>query len=105
MNYDIDFFLNRAENTPDELWCVGTMGDGIKHCFVGQCESWMEFSALSKICGDLANAADVNDGLNLLYPQETPRFRVIAYLMDKKAEQAVAEAEAIIQNPVEVLEV
>jgi hypothetical protein len=96
-NYTVDYFIQKFEAIPDELWCVGEFVDvGGRCCAAGHCGARLnggnsnkpEYMAIQKALG--FHIYDINDGKLSTYPQPTPRARILAALRDVKA-RAVAK--------------
>lgn len=105
MKYNIDFFINKFEAIPENLWCTGLYSHGEKRCAIGHCGG---NSSVNSMEADFLNdmvrinlnlfIANVNDGQCEQYLQPTAKQRVLAALYDLKAIEAVKEAETIIQS-------
>lgn len=99
MAYDVDYFLKKFDDIPEEQWCTGVYSDvGPKgedrQCAVGHCRSEtsllfsVEVEALRGLLkkvglGDKANnsrVSDINDGRNPDFQQPTPKQRILAAL-------------------------
>lgn len=110
MKYNVDFFINKFEAIPEDLWCTGLYTKGEKHCAVGHCGGNSSVkSEEADFLHDMFRIklilfiVDVNDGLCEQYPQPHPKQRILAALYDIKSLEAVKEAETIIQtHPIEV---
>lgn len=94
-NYSIDYFIDKFEVIPEEMWCTKRYASGGgKYCAYGHCgltdsiSHTSEGLALSKISLDYLGAcfimSEINDGYNLSYQQSTPKARILAALYDVK---------------------
>lgn len=100
MKYDVDYFIQKFEAIPEDLWCMGTLTLGDKHCALGHCgvrniqtegseallSIFAEASTILKEKGVIKwhlHVAGVNDGgtwATTLFKQNTPRERILAAL-------------------------
>ncbi len=88
--YNTQFFIDKFEAIPDEKWMTKFYSDGEgRKCALGHCgiaSGWLQGSeadSLIKLLASLGtNPADVNDGHDARYKQETPKQRIIAALRD-----------------------
>ncbi len=93
--YTVEYFIKKFSKIPDSKWNVGDFisYDGKKKCALGWCgmknvdpkESL--FGKETKESTELENllnnyVADINDGRNPKYKQETPKARILAALKD-----------------------
>ena len=86
--YDVKHFIEKFEQIPEELWCVGHYVEGDKRCALGHCGVSVEgvnngeADSLEYIFD--GNVADINDGiLKYKYYGTTPKQRILAALMEK----------------------
>lgn len=88
---DVDYFINKFEAIPDELWTTNQYHDNGKSCAMGHCgatermqrtEESAAFEAL--FVRRLLNIPCINDGQYSQYPQPTPKARILAALSDIK---------------------
>lgn len=111
MIYDVDYFINKFEAIPENMWLIGAQGyNRIEHCALGHCKSndgyygnsypsnsieaktleYLFFNAgiysclMTKSNRNGWNIADVNNGDNPNYQQPTPKQRILAALYDIK---------------------
>lgn len=88
MKYTVDYFIEKFEAIPEELWCIGTFQIGEKCCAFGHCGGTEHIGANTVECNELIKVltvvAETNDGTNKLYQQPTPKQRILAALNDKK---------------------
>lgn len=89
--YDVDYFIDKFERIPEELWLVGDFKNGNRFCAVGLCgENWgiitQESQALRRVL-NTESVASLNDGKDPRYQQPTPKQRILAALRDIKAKQ------------------
>lgn len=91
MNYTREYFINKFEAIPDELWCVGAFTDGAgRHCAYGHCgakrysEHTIEGISLRFLLS--ANVARINDNLHGQYSHlgSTPKERILNALKELK---------------------
>lgn len=104
MEYTLDYFIKKFEAIPEEKWTTKSYGSDGVHCALGHCMgnkytlTNSEIETLVKLTGlcfgytefeggDSTLIANINDGLNSNYKQETPKQRVLAFLNDLKAKQ------------------
>lgn len=90
MVYDIDYFIEKFKAIPDKEWTTGTFTrKHYEHCAMGHCGvDWQkrtnEGDALANIfltkIKNCTAVANVNDGKNILFQQETPKARILAAL-------------------------
>lgn len=98
--YTIDFFINKFEVIPEEMWCVDELqNERGQRCAIGHCEAqslvdYTESNTLIRL--SKYRIASVNNGIERDYQQPTPKQRVLAFLYNIKADQAVKEAKKII---------
>lgn len=90
--YDVNWFIDKFEKIPEELWCIGVFYDGKKRCAAGHCgfvttQETLEFSYLRWLFGSSSTIFEINDGQNINYQQPTPKQRILAALRDVKAKQ------------------
>lgn len=107
--YTIDYFINKFEAIPEELFFEGRFIEGDKKCSAGHCgtndenfhnnELPLETHALISLLkpfkvecdyyrSDLMKTiAAINDGTNPNYQQPTPKQRILAALYDIKKMQ------------------
>jgi hypothetical protein len=90
--YTAQYFIDKFEGIPEELWCCGEFTDGLgRFCAMGFCGRRLgvctdESFALSEIFIELgAQVPAVNDGDDSDYQQETPKQRILAALRDIQA--------------------
>lgn len=98
--YDVDYFLNKFDAIPEELWTTGTYTryeEFVRHCALGHCGAngfqvySTEAEALSALIFDNLeiHVVDVNDGELLSYEkldlEETPKQRIMSALILIKA--------------------
>jgi len=97
MKYDIDHYIKKFEDIPDDKWCMyqficrDDQGSSVRYCAYGQCgakneiDDSVEASALYSLTVNYFPRIDVvNDNLSPLYTQDTPKLRILAYLNDIK---------------------
>jgi hypothetical protein len=83
---DFYYFYNEI---PEEKWCVGAMERDGKCCFWGhlgerQHRRTKLSDKIDTLLGDHnGDPVFVNDGYDSCYKQETPKQRVLAFLIDK----------------------
>jgi len=104
MNYDVDYFINKFEAIPEDLWCIDVLFDGYgRACAYGHCDDAESevFEQLDYEFGYLINKgtfllnrrrqdtifADINNGCYSNYQQPTPKQRILAALYDIKKMQ------------------
>ncbi len=107
MTYDLKYFINKFKVIPERFWCMYLFEDNGKHCVYGHCgmrcghvsvyNSTDEVIALYNLC-EGQNIGQINDGEAKDYQQRTPKKRVLAYLYDLKANEAVKEANRILKT-------
>ncbi len=109
--YTVDYFINKFEAIPEEMWCIEARidGDGRRcahgHCYVGDpnAQTNDEEDSLSQISIEHFGEpgfADINNGYNSKYNQPTPKQRILAALYDIKANQALEQAKEIINDSI-----
>lgn len=96
--YTVDYFIQKFEAIPDELWCVDKFeNERGQRCVLGHCgrnsenkfqpteESWELDKLIFRIhsCA-FEPVACINNGTCLNYPQPTPKARILAALKDVK---------------------
>lgn len=96
MKYDAQYFIEKFEAIPDELWCIGhsTHPDNAEsHCALGHCGTrkgialnmFEDARALwNMFLTDDNDIASINDGTDERYQQRTPKERILAALRDAK---------------------
>lgn len=89
--YDVNYFIEKFEAIPGELWCRGALTDGDgHHCALGHCGESLEgftpeSSALRRLFMQEGMAViNINDCTNF---GPTPKARILAALHDIKAKQ------------------
>lgn len=89
MKYDIDYFINKFENIPDDKWTTGKFVDGqgakcaLGHCGRNNDEAYTKESYfLSMLLAPLP-VSYINDA-QTVYDQPTPKTRILAALRGKK---------------------
>lgn len=102
MNYNVDYFLNKFREIPEENWCVNTyQADEDTFCAFGHCgarvsdtgrdittsESHALLDLIQRNLRDFV--AGINDGDSPDYQQATPKERILAALMDIKKLESV----------------
>jgi hypothetical protein len=90
MTYDIDYFINKFEDIPEDKWCneyYVDPKDETKRCSLGHCgclefeDANPEADALDRIFVNQGYAVSyVNDGMVEEYSQPTPKQRILAAL-------------------------
>lgn len=111
MVYDVDFFIQKFSDIPENMWCVMSRFKSHtgQRCALGWCYD-SDIDALRSELG-YQNAQDkalykifetikeypaaVNNGLVESYQQPTPRLRILAALNDIKNKQLEQELEKI----------
>lgn len=107
MTYDVDYFLNKFDAIPDEMWCCGGFSWGGKMCALGHCgvthyssPITPESLALARLFNenlgvDVARVNDANSELlynnlsKLVELGDTPKERIISALILIKAGASV----------------
>jgi hypothetical protein len=97
MEYTVDYFIKKFEAIPEELWLVGSRGEGgadSPHCAHGWCAlgnidslAGNEENGLIEVFRPIMNGygvATINNGYNERYQQPTPKQRILAALYDIK---------------------
>ena len=90
MTYDIDYFINKFEDIPEDKWCneyYVDPKDETKRCALGHC-GCLEFKDANPeadALGDIFvkrgySVFYVNDGMIEEYSQPTPKQRILAAL-------------------------
>jgi len=80
--FDVDYFIKKFEAIPDEDWTTGQFENDIgQRCALGHC-TFIESASLKDILLD--EVAEINDGTDGQYQQETPKSRILAALKDIK---------------------
>lgn len=87
MQYSIEYFIEKFEAIPEELWITGhyTDNDG-RYCALGHCGLrtrmliCQESDALQTL---LPHTQYINDDRHPSYKQPTPKQRILAALRDK----------------------
>lgn len=125
MEYNLDYFIEKFGNTPDDKWCTNRWEENGSFCANGWCGAHAdigknsygedvikgtiyteESAALCKVflpldennwLGDWSQVASrINDGTDLRYQQATPKKRIMAALYDlKRMEIAAREKKKI----------
>lgn len=113
MNYDVDYFIDKFQRIPEELWITGSYcGDGRGCAFVHCGIDWRKGIVnpgkpeAQALC-DLFSVAleqsviTINDGADSRYQQPTPKQRILAALRDIKAKQEAEKpkADVIVGGP------
>lgn len=127
MKYDVDYFIAKFEEIPEELWCVysqsESVGNKIQHCAYGWClpnpkynktqggerteegkklhELINTLPILTPALGNYNAVAPINNGDYDEYQQPTPKQRILAALYDireKELSEANLKAATIIVN-------
>lgn len=89
IEYNVDYFLNKFKDIPPELWCIKSYSRGAARCAVGHCRSAENFSLPTNESAALVrlfvrnlveNPTEINDGLVPVFPQKTPKERILAAL-------------------------
>lgn len=105
--YDVNYFISKFENTPDEIWGIGEFSYQGKYCALGLCGKIRAFqnTAQSSALRDLvyenldSSVVSINDGSNEKYKQATPKQRILAALYDIKAKlEPTAVIEPIVKE-------
>jgi hypothetical protein len=95
VKYTVDYFIEKFSAIPDEKWWTGDYENKGRFCALGHCgEKFMrggmteESMALGRLFEEylICAVASVNDGKGL-YPQPTPKARILAALQDIKAKE------------------
>lgn len=95
-NYNVDYFINKFQAIPEEKWISGAFINAKGNCCaLGHCgargngnKNNEELNALLIISASAHSCMDtINDGQCNSYRQETPKKRVLAFLMDIKKAQ------------------
>lgn len=119
--YDVDYFLRKFHSIPEEGVIAHDQGRNGRHCAIGWCKNAhgaygnsdvygsKEAAALTKlfisagiVCNDPYytergwSVAEVNNGDNERYQQDTPKQRILAALYDIKAKQQPEVKERIV---------
>lgn len=122
--YDVDYFINKFQSIPEELWLVRKFSDGDKGCVNNHClrNGDDEFHALSKIFNSNANLFNttdnyglskcdfviqqcVNNGDDSNYQQPTAKQRILAALHDIKKLQQPEKSETIVIEKIKYVSV
>lgn len=116
INYDIDYFLDKFSNIPDENWTTGELKEKgtNKYCAFGHCDittltlkdinNNREASALVNIIGNMWDVVYINDGTdkyaNLHYSHlgATPKERIINSLKEIKSQNEQNQQSDIIRD-------
>jgi hypothetical protein len=91
LNMDTNYFRNKFKDIPDEQWTVGSFTDEFKEnafCALGHCGARKtmndtdESRALNRLIWTktLSGIADINDGKDKRFKQDTPKARILAAL-------------------------
>ncbi len=110
-NYNVQYFINKFENIPEDKWTTFTCtDDNGNHCAMGHCGgingdvyATEESNILSEILHDVVL---INDGHKFGYYQTTPKQRILAALYDirdKQIEEANVKAALELVNTNEEL--
>lgn len=108
--FDAEFFIKYFERIPEDQWCAHLYDNYHgQHCALGHCGAHMKRGLA--IYGTMANAlhdlvfkhlgigvTSINDRRHPMFPQPTPKQRILAALMEIKAKQDSA-AEAFELRP------
>lgn len=95
MNTLKDFYYFYKE-IPEEKWCEGSYEENGACCFYGHLgerdhnygnELTKKINGLLKFTPLCALPVNVNDGIDVRYPQLSPKQRVLAFLIDKIKEK------------------
>ena len=90
--YTINYFIEKFEKIPDNMWATDWYEDGERKCALGWCgatekdgiPSYTEESmALANIFG-VGMISKINDGYEPFLNQETPKSRILAALKSKQ---------------------
>jgi hypothetical protein len=106
MKYTVDYFIQKFEAIPENLFCVATRSMGEQRCAYGWCygsaqeakasercnssrnEEETALSELVRVLGRNWGAGGINNGIYPEYQQPTPKARILAALRDiKKLQQ------------------
>ncbi len=94
--YTVQYFIDKFKKIPDSKWNIGAFvsPDGKKKCALGWCgmradnyssDRLFKITKESKAFEELLNfVADINDGRDVRYTQDTPKKRILAALKDIK---------------------
>lgn len=95
MKYDVDYFINKLKDIPENKWNTGAYrkrGDHSKRCALGHCgaghykdtnDSTRNTAMMLLDLSDM-NFIAINDGRDKGYQQPTPKQRILAALYDIK---------------------
>jgi hypothetical protein len=96
--YTVDYFIQKFEAIPEEMWTTRGFVDGESKCALGHCGQTCATEPFTAEAGSLTDlfmnqigsVARVNDGHISRYYQPTPKARILAALRDiqKKQEKA-----------------
>lgn len=96
MTYDVDYFIEKFSKIPENRWCKYLFKDGYgKMCALGFCgETEIKQTQESLKLRELFfinlnnHVGETNNSPNKLFPQKTPKGRILAALrMIKKMEK------------------
>lgn len=110
MNYTVDYFINKFEKIPEEMWCTHTVdNDNGQHCAWGlikyskykTSDCFTEGAAFMDIIKSsgldvYGDPSRINNGDDPRYPQPTPKQRILAALYDIKKLQEPKVKERIV---------
>lgn len=87
--FTVDYFISKFEAIPEERWCTDLYeGSNGTHCALGHCGvveadgGTEEAQALINLIP--GNIVLINDGLDIKFPQPTPKQRILAALRSIK---------------------
>lgn len=87
-SFDVDYFIQKFNRIPEELWLIGTFWDGKgRGCAMGHCHDSTytrlkspEEKAISSLFNGWTFVANINDGEDERFLQQTPKERILAAL-------------------------
>ncbi|MEK6884004.1 MAG: hypothetical protein AABY22_30520 [Nanoarchaeota archaeon] len=85
--YNVDFFIEKFRQIPEDKWITKTYSDGEAKCALGHCgygyhgkTTKMGKSLLNLFYENKLAVVEINDGLTKKFLQKTPKTRIMAAL-------------------------